>query len=101
MNAPLPAAAIVELEALFGAPVIDAYGMTEAAHQMTSNPLPPEVRKPGSVGRAAGSDVAILDERGGFVDAGVIGEVAIRGDNVTVGYDADPEAYIDRHPGGE
>ena len=54
---------IGELEAAFGAPVIEAYGMTEAAHQMASNPLPPAPRKPGSVGLAAGPEIAIMDER--------------------------------------
>jgi len=50
-----------ELESAFGAPVIEAYGMTEAAHQIASNPRPPGVRKPGSVGRAVGCEVAVVD----------------------------------------
>ena len=91
-SAALPAVVIPELEALFGAPVIEAYGMTEAAHQMACNPLPPAARKPGSVGRAAGPDVAIVDEQRRFVEAGVTGEVVIRGENVTSGYDRNPEA---------
>jgi len=47
------------LETMFKAPLIESYGMTEAAHQMASNPLPPLARKPGTVGRAAGPEVAI------------------------------------------
>lgn len=64
------------LETTFGVPVIEAYGMTEAAHQMTSNHLPPCQRKPGSVGRAAGPEVAIMDEHGpALLQAGELGEI--------------------------
>jgi acyl-CoA synthetase (AMP-forming)/AMP-acid ligase II len=83
------------LEAAFGAPVLEAYAMTEASHMMTSNPLPQDgPRKPGSVGRAAGAmEVAVLDEAGGQAPAGERGEVCIRGANVTAGYKtADPGA---------
>jgi acyl-CoA synthetase (AMP-forming)/AMP-acid ligase II len=83
---------MVELEKTFGVPVLESYGMTEAAHQMASNPLPPRPRKPGSVGIAAGPEVAILDDSGGLLGLGIIGEVAIRGPNVTPGYEANPEA---------
>ena len=62
--------------------MIEAYGMTEASHQMASNPLH-GVRKPGSVGLAAGPEVAIMDEAGNLLPAGEIGEIVIRGDNVT------------------
>ena len=79
----LPPQVIGELEAIFHAPVVEAYGMTEAAHQMASNPLPPGVRKPGSVGLAAGPEIAIMDEDGRLLSAGETGEVVIRGDNVT------------------
>src|SRR5438093_782426 len=75
----LPPRVMKELEAVFDAPVIEAYGMTEAAHQIASNPLPPGNRKPGSVGFATGCQVAILDKDGNPVPAGQIGEVAIRG----------------------
>ena len=85
-SAPLPVTVLGELEATFGVPVIEAYGMTEAAHQMSSNHLPPAERKPGSVGRAAGPDVAVLDADGGLVAAGDEGFVCIRGNNVTSGY---------------
>ena len=80
------------LEDTFGAPVIEAYGMTEAAHQMASNPLPPRPRKAGSVGIAAGPEVAIMDEGGNLLPPGGVGEVVIRGQNVTSGYQSNPEA---------
>ena len=82
-SASLPPQVMAELEAVFGAPVIEAYGMTEAAHQMASNPLPPKQRKPGSVGLPAGPEVSIMDERGELLPAGRIGEIVIRGPNVT------------------
>jgi acyl-CoA synthetase (AMP-forming)/AMP-acid ligase II len=83
---------MARLEEAFRAPVIEAYGMTEAAHQMTSNPLPPRGRKPGSVGVAAGPEVAIMDGAGRLMPPGETGEVVIRGSNVTGGYLADPQA---------
>jgi acyl-CoA synthetase (AMP-forming)/AMP-acid ligase II len=85
-SASLPPQVMAELEKTFAAPVIEAYGMTEAAHQMASNPLPPQPRKPGSVGISAGPDVAIMDEAGTLLPAGAIGEIVIRGANVTRGY---------------
>jgi oxalate---CoA ligase len=91
-SAPLPPPVLRELEETLGVPVIESYGMTEAAHQMTSNPLPPGERKPGSVGPASGPEVAILDVDGNVLAAGSTGEVAIRGDNVFSGYGNDPEA---------
>jgi acyl-CoA synthetase (AMP-forming)/AMP-acid ligase II len=66
--------------------------MTEAAHQMTSNPLPPAARKPGSVGIAAGPEVAVMDTNGGLLEPGETGEIVIRGDNVTAGYENNPKA---------
>ena len=91
-SASLPPSVMADLEATFGAPVIESYGMTEAAHQMTSNPLPPRPRKPGSVGVAAGPDVAIMDAAGACSPAGATGEIVIRGPNVTTGYARNPEA---------
>src|SRR5262249_3351151 len=88
----LPPQVIRELEETFGAPVIEAYGMTEAAHQMASNPLPPAARKPGTVGTAAGPEVCILDENGRPATPGTTGEIAIRGPNVMSGYEANPKA---------
>ena len=91
-SASLPPQVMAELEQVFGSPVIEAYGMTEAAHQMACNPLPPAARKPGSVGRAAGPEIVVLDEAGHVLPQGAIGEVAIRGPNVTPGYENNPTA---------
>jgi acyl carrier protein len=83
---------LAALEEAFNVPVIEAYGMTEAAHQMCSNPLPPGVRKAGSVGPAAGPEVAILDERGNLAGLGETGEVVVRGTNVMRRYENNPWA---------
>jgi acyl-CoA synthetase (AMP-forming)/AMP-acid ligase II len=91
-SASLPAQAMKDLAAAFGAPVIEAYGMTEASHQMCSNPLPPRPQKPGLVGLPAGPEVAIMDEDGAILPQGAVGEVVIRGSSVTRGYEANPEA---------
>ena len=88
----LPAPVMGELEATFDAPVLESYGMTEASHQMTSNPMPPAERRPGGVGIAAGPEVAIMDETGTLQAPGTEGEVVIRGPNVTHGYENNPEA---------
>jgi oxalate---CoA ligase len=97
-SASLPPKVIGELEAAFHAPVIEAYGMTEAAHQMAANPLK-GVRKPGSVGIAAGPEIAIMDDHGRLLGRGEMGEVVIRGENVTSGYENHPkanaEAFVD------
>lgn len=91
-SASLPPQVMAELEATFRCPVIESYGMTEAAHQMASNPLPPRERKPGSVGIAAGPEVAIMAPDGSFMPAGEVGEIVIRGPNVTAGYEKNDEA---------
>ena len=83
----IPPQVIAELERVFAAPLIEAYGMTEATHQMTSNPLPPMLRKPGTVGLAAGPEVAIMDASGQLLAANEVGEIVIRGPNVTNGYE--------------
>ena len=88
----LPPQVMAALEETFGCPVIEAYGMTEAAHQMASNPLPPRARKPGSVGLAAGPEVAVMDQAGRVLAAGETGEIVIRGPNVTTGYENNPNA---------
>ncbi len=77
---------------VFGAPIIEAYGMTEASHQMTTNALPPGVRKPASVGVGVGVEVRIMDDAGNLLERGQTGEVVIKGPNVTDGYEANPEA---------
>ncbi len=91
-SARLPVPVLEALERKLGVPVVEAYGMTEATHQIASNPLPPGRRKPGTVGRAAGPEIAILDEDGAELEVGRVGEVAIRGGSVFAGYADNPEA---------
>jgi oxalate---CoA ligase len=88
----MPVTVISQLETLFGIPVIEAYGMTEAAHQMASNALPPRKRKPGTVGPAAGPEIRVMDTQGKAVPAGVTGEIVIRGPNVMKEYENNPKA---------
>jgi acyl-CoA synthetase (AMP-forming)/AMP-acid ligase II len=89
-----------DLESTFGAPVLEAYGMTEAAHQMASNPLPPFERKPGSVGRGTAVDIAILDEAGNLLRPGAVGEVSIKGANVFDGYEGNAQANSESFSNG-
>jgi acyl-CoA synthetase (AMP-forming)/AMP-acid ligase II len=90
----LPPQVMAELEATFSCPVVESYGMTEASHQMASNPLPPRPRKPGSVGIAAGPEVAIMAEDGRMMPTEEVGEIVIRGANVTKGYEGNPDANL-------
>ena len=96
----IPPQVIRELEEVFHAPLIESYGMTEATHQMASNPLPPAVRKPGSVGVAAGPEIAIMSEDGELLAPGGIGEIVIRGPNVTAGYESNPKANAEAYTNG-
>jgi acyl-CoA synthetase (AMP-forming)/AMP-acid ligase II len=89
-----------DMEAIFGAPVLEAYGMTEAAHQMASNPLPPESRKPGSVGCGTNVEIAILDEAGNELPPKTVGEVSIKGPNVFLGYEGNAEANAESFSNG-
>ena len=91
-SAALPPDLMRRMEDYFAAPVLEAYGMTEASHQMASNPLPPAPRKPGSVGRETGVRISIRDGQGGELPAGEAGEVCIDGPGVIREYENDPEA---------
>ena len=99
-SASLPPQVMNDLEKTFGAPVVEAYAMTEAAHQMCSNPLPPLERKPGFVGPSAGPEVGIMTAEGHMLEQGQEGEIVIKGPNVTSGYLANDEANATAfHPG--
>ena len=96
----MPPQVIAEIEQVFNTPLIESYGMTEAAHQMASSPLPPARRLPGSVGIAAGPEIAIMGDGGVLLDAGQTGEIVIRGENVTAGYENNPVANAEAFVNG-
>lgn len=91
-SAALPPPVLEDLEKLFEVPVIEAYGMTEATHQMCANPLPPRQRKIRSVGLPTGIELSVMDADANAVPAGQVGQVAIRGATVVCGYEDNPEA---------
>lgn len=91
-SAPLSPELIHKIEGVFGVPFVEAYGMTEAAHQMTSNPLPPQIRKAGCVGVGTGIRISIMDSKGNHLGTNHRGEVVIQGASVFHGYENDPEA---------
>jgi acyl-CoA synthetase (AMP-forming)/AMP-acid ligase II len=91
-SAALAPAVLAALERRFGAPVVEAYGITEACHQVASNPLPPRPRRPGTVGFGTGTEIAIIDADGRHLPAGRAGEVVVRGPSVMHGYRNNPAA---------
>jgi acyl-CoA synthetase (AMP-forming)/AMP-acid ligase II len=91
-SAPLPSVLWQRYEDATGVPLVEAYGMTEAAHQMASNPLPPGERRPGTVGRATGVEIAALDDGWQPVPAGEEGEVSVRGPSIVDQYLDNPAA---------
>ncbi|OJJ41174.1 hypothetical protein ASPWEDRAFT_146499 [Aspergillus wentii DTO 134E9] len=91
-SSPLSPQTFQDMEKKFNAPVLEAYAMTEASHQMTSNPLPPAKRQPGSVGTRQGVEIKILDQSGKEVPPGSEAEICVRGENVTKGYLNNPSA---------
>ncbi len=91
-SASLPPIIIEQLEATLNAPVVESYSMTEASHLMTTNPLPPKVRKPGTVGYGFGVEVGIMDFEGNLLPQGSLGEVVVKAPNVIDGYENNPEA---------
>ena len=96
----LPSMLQAAVEERFGIPVLQAYGMTEASHQMCSNPLPPGERRPGSVGPATGVEAAVLDDGWRALPAGGVGEIAVRGPSVIDGYRDNPAANEASFRGG-
>jgi oxalate---CoA ligase len=88
----LSPALLERAEASYRVPMLEAYGMTEASHQMTSNPLPPAARVPGSVGLPTGTDIGVIDADGALLPEGGPGEVVIRGPGVMTGYANNPAA---------
>jgi acyl-CoA synthetase (AMP-forming)/AMP-acid ligase II len=99
-SAPLPTVLWQRYEDAIGVPLVEAYGMTEAAHQMASNPLPPGERRPGTVGRATGIEIAIVDDDWQPVQAGEEGEVAVRGPSIVDEYLDNPAATQAAFAGG-
>jgi acyl-CoA synthetase (AMP-forming)/AMP-acid ligase II/acyl carrier protein len=92
-SSPLAPQVAQDLESVLNAPVVEAYGMTEAAHQIASNPLPPRPHKFGSVGLATGTTrVSILGGQGSVLPPNTPGEILIRGENVMSGYENNPGA---------
>src|SRR5699024_10362397 len=99
-SSPLPPVILERMEEVFNAPVLEAYGMSEAAHQRASNPIPPAQRKAGSVGIGVGVEIGIMDEEGNFVADGELGEVVVKGPNIFPGYESNPEANAEAFTNG-
>jgi acyl-CoA synthetase (AMP-forming)/AMP-acid ligase II len=99
-SAALPPEMMTKMEQAFGAPVLEAYGMTEASHQMASSPRPPGARKPGSVGPGTGVEIGIMDDAGKLLGVEERGEVVIKGPNVVSGYENNPEANAKSYTDG-
>jgi acyl-CoA synthetase (AMP-forming)/AMP-acid ligase II len=91
-SASLPPIVIEQLEETLNAPVVESYSMTEASHLMTTNPLPPKMRKPGTVGYGLGVEVGIMDSEGNLLSLLSLGEVVVKAPNVIDGYENNPEA---------
>jgi acyl-CoA synthetase (AMP-forming)/AMP-acid ligase II len=99
-SAPLPPRVMRDVEDHYGVPMLEAFGMTEASHQMAANPLPPAPRKAGSVGVPTGVELAVLAHGIPTTEPGVTGEVLVKGETVHGGYvdappEADQEAFVD------
>ena len=94
----LPTELARRFEELFGAPILEAYGMTEASHQMATNPLPPNERRLGSVGMPTGTELAIVDENWVQQPAELSGEVVVRGPGVVDGYLDNPDGQRELVP---
>lgn len=99
-SAALPAPVLIRLEQAFGTPVLESYGLTETSSHVAGNRLPPQKRKMGSVGKAAGPEMAIMDEASNLVPATLTGEIVVRGENIFLGYDRNPKANTESFAGG-
>ncbi|MDR3299381.1 MAG: AMP-binding protein [Candidatus Accumulibacter sp.] len=88
----LPKAVLLECERRIGVPLIESYGISEGGSQITTNPLPPATRKPGSVGLPFGNEIRVLQADGGIAPVGAVGEVAVRGENIASAYLNNPKA---------
>ncbi len=91
-SAPLPPALHEQFESRFGIPIVETMGITEAAAQILTNPLPPAPCRIGSPGLPYGNEVIIADGEGAELSANEQGEILVRGPNVMRGYLRDPEA---------
>ena len=91
-SAPLPAIVLQQWEETFYVPMIETLGLTETSGTVSSNPMPPQVRKPGSVGKPVGNEIEIGDENGKLLAAETVGELLVRGDNVLLEYYKNPQA---------
>jgi acyl-CoA synthetase (AMP-forming)/AMP-acid ligase II/thioesterase domain-containing protein len=99
-SAPLSPELLEETEKIFGAPVIHGYGLTEAAQQVSINPLPPGTRKPGSSGVSCRTAVGIMNEEGDLLPSGQTGEIVVRGPAVMAGYANNPGANAESFTNG-
>jgi len=95
-SASLPTSVFSRLSGLFGVPILETYGMTEAASQIASNPLPPGIQKAGSVGIATGQEVAVMGNDGAPLPIGQKGEIALRGPNLSRGYEGVSAGHNDQ-----
>jgi len=79
------------LQTEFAAPVLSAYGMTEATHQVASTSENETVTS-GLVGRSTGAEIRIVGDDGQPCPPETVGEIWLRGRTVVRGYLADPAA---------
>lgn len=91
-SSPLPASVRDRLTECFEVPVVNAYGMTEAAHQVSSTPVEQGVGDACSVGFSSGPEVRVLSPRGDWLAPGTPGEIAIKGETVIAAYEHPAEA---------
>ncbi len=99
-SAALSPATAQELRTAFAAPVLGAYGMTEATHQMTSMKADPEEVEPGLVGVSSGVEISIIGDDGRPCPPGEVGEIRVRGRTVVRGYLGDQAATAETFTAG-